>query len=109
MNFQSIAWQLMSESDYADYIAEKSMHIESKTVSIAHSFACAIVYDDWSGLSPEDCDQLTAWLADIENQYAIPPSYYITVDYDAEPDFRRCDICELMANCIDATININEV
>lgn len=108
MSLQYAAWHLMSEADYADYIAEKSMHIESKTVSIASPFAYAVVYDDWSGLSPEDCDQLTEWLEGIENDYAVPPRYYITVDPDAERDFHRCEICGLMADCIDATININE-
>ena len=91
-SFRSIAWQLMSEEQYGDYIREA---IDTDCRWIAAEYAVAIVNDDYSGIDERSEMMLNNWLADNPG--------YITIT-TCEPEFVRCDICGLMADCHQITI-----
>lgn len=97
MNMQSIAWSLMTEEDYGQYIEDKSTMKRISTATIARELAVAIVNDDCSGLSGYDCDALDIWVS-------LLPPHYITCDSNQSPEFSKCEITGLMADCLNVDI-----
>ena len=111
MSFQSIAWALMSEQDYDDYLTERNDMIVINTArppmlilstaNIAQEYAVAIINDDYSGLTDDDCAKVDKWLATLPCDHHIIAELMVTGE---DIDFTRCEICGLMADCIKVSI-----
>lgn len=72
------------------------MKFEEYEATIAQDFVCAIEYGDMSGLeNKKEERQVKAWLKQWPSA---------SFQYGDQPYFGRCDICGLMADCIDVTI-----
>ena len=68
------------------------------TETIANHFICAIVNDDYSGLSERDIDELEAWLRSINEEHGC--SVYISTDSRSDTSGFTVDaISGLMAVC----------
>lgn len=65
------------------------------TMYIAECFFCNIEYDDYTGLTEWEIEQLEAWLKGYPNCY---------FEYGDSSEFERCNITGLMGNCIEVHI-----
>lgn len=67
--------------------------------SISAHFVSAIINDNYSGLSEEECELLTDFLnmAEISNHSG---TWYLEPDFDE--NFQICEITELFSNCVTA-------
>jgi hypothetical protein len=71
---------------------------EETQYTVSTTFVCAIVNDDWTGLSEEDDQQLHDFM------YTLPMGSFSPTDMDQEPDFKRCEVCGLDSDCIEFTL-----
>lgn len=71
-------------------------------VTIGQHFLCALVNNDYSGMTEEDAEQLNDFLK--RNNYG-----HVICPFDIpESDFRRCEISGLKDNCVDVEFYIIE-
>lgn len=80
-----------------------SMQFTSITHNISESFLCAIVNDDFSGLTDEEVSQLRDWFMSSTESYRDADDNewvhtHTTVDTANSPSFAHCDVCGLYAN-----------
>lgn len=72
--------------------------IETREFTIAQNFACLIEYGNEGGYTDEEEAQLDAF---TKTSLELPEgAAHWTFEYGEEVEFRRCEICRLMADCI---------
>jgi hypothetical protein len=64
--------------------------------AISETFSSALVNQDISGLDDNELRQLDAFIGSVP-QGLMAGTFVIE---DGEPNFERCEICELHANCV---------
>jgi hypothetical protein len=73
---------------------------EQYEVSVSSHLACAIEYGDFNGeYTEQDIEQVETFWAKYPNA---------VFSWGEESSFSRCDVCHLMADCVDCTITIFE-
>ena len=65
---------------------------------IAKHYLSAIVNGDYSGLDASDADLLNTFLDDT------PQGCWEFPEEEQYGNFKRCDVCGLMADCVNATL-----
>ena len=73
------------------------------TFAVQKDIAVAIINDDYSGLSDQECSQLETFEDTLIDLYAH--RYLTCSDYSAEPEFMRCDVSGLLGDCLTLTLN----
>ena len=76
------------------------------TFNITCHFGSAIVNNDYSGLIDGEDEQLNRFLDKLKTDYKTTD--LIMEAFDDEPQFTRCDVTNLMSDCIKFTLEISE-
>ena len=83
------------------------MNTIEHTFAVQKDIAVAIINDDYTGLSDQDCSQIETF-EDILIELHLH-SYLTCTDPSAEPEFMRCDVSGLLGDCLTLTLmNLGE-
>ena len=83
------------------------MTVHRYDYNIAEHYLPALINDDWTGLDDDEHSRLEVFLgvtyadAAMQGKRALPVYWHIS---DDEPSFSRCDVSNLMAMCVPATL-----
>jgi hypothetical protein len=80
--------------------------METYIFNIASHYACAIVNADYTGLEDNEERELNDFLDYLKREYGT--SYLELRDYETEGDFNRCDISNLMGNCLQFNLEVQK-
>jgi hypothetical protein len=72
--------------------------------NIASHYACAIVNNDYTSLDDSEEREVNGFLDHLQREYGT--SYLELRDYETEGDFNRCDISNLMGNCLQFNLEV---
>lgn len=75
--------------------------------TISDHYASALVNGDYTGLEDNEEKELNDFLAHLKREYGN--SNLILTDYyaETEPDFNKCDVTNLWANCLQFNLKVN--
>jgi len=80
--------------------------METYIFNIASHYACAIVNDDYTGLDDAEERDLNGFLDHLQREYGT--SYLELRDYETEGDYNRCDVSNLMGNCLQFNLEVQK-
>jgi len=72
--------------------------------NIVSHYACAIVNGDYTSLNDSEEREVNGFLDHLQREYGT--SSLELRDYETEGDFNRCDISNLMGNCLQFNLEV---
>jgi len=78
--------------------------METYIFNIASHYASAIVNNDYTGLDDNEEKELNGFLDYLQREYG---NNYLIWN-DAEADYNRCDVSNLMGDCLQFTLEVQK-